>query len=531
MKKLTVILAVLALTISAFAKLETYDRKSISIFKTAVSSEAKKEATVANVEYIHNQLFNRFVGMGRFDYNPIPAGVTDASTLFAIVKEYTKMNLEQRAAKQWDIKDDFYGTNFITGENVDKIINGAYILFPKLNKFKVEPKKDKEGKIESYSCNMQIKVDIYAADNKGTEENPVWEPRKVGTISAGSGDGLGNIFGAITGVGAKTKDKAVQSATGATLEFLEKELRKQEMFKIKALVTKAEPKKDKIAFGFGKNTGINVDDAYSIGYYVKGSDGNQKFVETGYVKVRKVNKEESETQLLIVNNPKNENEDDLFNEYDQAVEYPLVGMNIIVSGGMSQFHGFDGVDDDGKLETVDFSGAASLTVEYDLGKTTQIPELYSFLSGEMVFGTAEFEIEGEKTDLEPKVIIAEAGLLYKHMMRRHSIYFGGAFNYAFIDLTIENSSKSDDDEDTKNLTALGGKAFLGYNYLIDKTIFFDVQVGYRFFGDLKDTGDSFWETDEGMGMLDADEKFLGEDTDELLKPSGLTAKVGIGFTL
>jgi len=329
-----VIMCLVVMLFSLSAAMEEYDRKSISVFKLDVIQPGAAMATQQDVDMVYKMIFDKFTGMGRFDYNPIPAGVTDPAQLFAIVKEYTATKIEERAAKQWDIKNEYYGTNFVTGENVDKILNGAFIFFPTLETFVVTKKKDSDD----FTCTLSVILEVYSAENKGTVDAPDWQPKLETTVRATGSNALGSLFD--IGLGGKKKDKrteAVKSSTNAMLLFLEKEVRKIDAFTIKALVTKAEPKKDEISFNFGKNVGVKMDDAYTVGFFQKDAKGNEKFVETGFMKVRKIKDQESVSQLLIVTNPKNEKEDELFNEYDQVYEYPLVGLNIMLGGGVSSF--------------------------------------------------------------------------------------------------------------------------------------------------------------------------------------------------
>jgi hypothetical protein len=332
MKKISIMMLILTV-FGLNAAMEEYDRKSISIFKLDVL-EGAALATQQDVDQIYKLIFEKFTGMGRFDYNPIPAGVTDPAQLFAIVKEYTAAKIEERAAKQWDIKNEYYGSNFITGENVDKILNGAYIFFPTLETFVVTKKKDSDD----FTASLSVILEVYSATNTGTVDAPVWEPQLVSTVRAVGSNALGALFD--INLKGEKKDKrleAVKSATNGMLMFLEKEVRKMEAFQIKALVTKAEPKKDQISFNFGKNVGVNMDDAYRVGFFEKDKAGKEKFVETGFMKVRNVKDQESVSQLLIVTNPKREKEEELFNEYDQVYEYPLVGLNIFVNAGANSF--------------------------------------------------------------------------------------------------------------------------------------------------------------------------------------------------
>ena len=469
--------------------------------------------------------------MGRFDYNPIPAGVTNASELFEIVKEYTATKIEERAAKQWDIKNEYYGTNFITGENVDKIMNGAYILFPKLNAFVVTKKK----KGDDFTASLSVSVDIYAGKNTGTVENPVWTPKLVKTITASGSNALGSLFD--LNLNPKKEDKrkkAIKAATNGMLLFLEKELKKVDVFKIKALVTKAEPKKDKIAFNFGKNVGVNVDDAYTLGYFQKNKKGKQVFVETGYMKVRKVKDKESVSQLLIVRNPKNEDENNLFNEYDQCYEYPLVGLNFIPNFGL--INGFKSWENHPEapdnFEEIPGAGSIGLRMEYDIAKFVKIPELYFLVGGDLILTEIGDISDGTDTfEYTPSTVLVEGGLAKKFFKRRFAWYLGASALYEAMTLNVKSDAIGYDED--FNLASLGFKGFVGINYMLSKTWFFDFQASFAGMAPLMDEDGNEVLTSAADDVQSIFDGIPYDDVDETtyLVPSGLTIKLGIGFTL
>ena len=519
MKKTLILMTVLLLSISLFSKMEEYDRKSISILKTDVSPVARS-AKKEYVDLIHRKVANTFTAMKRFDFNPVPAGVSDPDKLFSIVKEYAKTKIEERAGKQWNIKNDYYGSNFVTAENVDKIINGAYLLFPTLETLVITEKKEKkDGKTKKITnAALTVSVDVYAAENKGTSENPNWIPHKVKTISASgssAGLGFGSLLSAITDNGkGNTKKKAVAKAADGMVLFLEKELKKMDIFKIKALVTKAEPRRDNIEFNFGKEVGVNLDDAYMVGYYQKNKAGKEKFVETGFMKVRDIKTRQTSAQLLIVTNPRNEKESDLFNEYDQVIEYPLVGLNVVVGGGIAAFKSFDGIDEmTGELEDKTSVASFGVTMEYNVAKMLKISEFYMVMNADYFAADQDFG-----NDLEPDVtaLVYELGFIKKHMNRRFAFYWGASFGYETLKYELEDDYNSIEED----YTAIGGKGVLGINYLFGKTVFFDLQAGYRFYSELRDEdGDDVF---ENSGDL-KDEGYL--------TPSGIVIKAGLGFTL
>jgi hypothetical protein len=511
-------MALVLMTIVLTAAMEEYDRKSISIFKMD-RTPGSITAAQTDVDQIYNAVFKKFTNMGRFDYNPIPAGVTNASELFEIVKEYTATKIEERAAKQWDIKNEYYGTNFVTGENVDKIMNGAYILFPRLTVFTVAKKK----KGDDFTANVCVSVDIYEGKNTGTVENPEWTPELVKTINASGSNAFGNLFDLnLNPKKANKRKKAIKSATNGMLLFLEKELKKVDAFKIKALVTKAEPKKDKIAFNFGKNVGVKVDDAYTMGYFQKNKKGKQVFVETGFMKVRKVKDKESVSQLLIVTNPKNEKEDDLFNEYDQCYEYPLVGLNIFVQGGVNSFKYWSDTDytaGDSELQEETMSPYFGLNMEYDVAKYIKVPELYLNASIDLQaleLGNYTYVDDwgfSQTDEFTTSTIIAEFGFTKKIFSRRLGYYFGADFGYMLMTFEVEG-------DEEESYYSVGGKVKTGINYMISKQVLFDLGVGFRFYGELlNEDGDEIFEansTMEGEGWL---------------TPSGFVVRAGLGFTL
>jgi hypothetical protein len=509
----TVIIAVVSMLFILNAAMEEYDRKSISIFRMDVA-EAARMASQQDVDLIYQMVFEKFVGMGRFDYNPIPAGVNDPAALFDIVKEFTATKIEERAAKQWDIKNEYYGSNFITGENVDKILNGAYIFFPTLETFILTKKKDSDD----FTATMSVKVDIYSATNTGTLDAPVWSPVLTATVNASGSNALGTLFD--LGLKDKKKDKrveAVKSAANGMLMFLEKEVRKVDVFKIKALVTKADVKKNEISFNFGKNVGVNMDDAYTVGYFEKDASGKEKYRETGFMKVRSIKQQESVSQLLIVTPQKGTKEADLFNEYDQVYEYPLVGLNIFILGGVNSFKYWGDTEIGDSLEDVEenISGFIGLNMEYDIAKFVNIPELYVNISGDLLLAQPGVTPDGYggEIEYETTTAIAEIGITKKFFTRQMGYYVGADLGYMSMTLTPGEG-------DEEKYYSMGGKIKAGINYMINKNLLFDAGAGFRFYSELMNEDDE--EVFEGSGEME------GEGW---LTPSGFVFRVGLGYTL
>lgn len=513
MKKIMTLMLVSALFVLN-AAMEEYDRKSISIFKMNVAEDARM-ASQQDIDMIYQMVFEKFVGMGRFDYNPIPAGVNDPAALFEIVKEFTVTKIEERAAKQWDIKNEYYGTNFVTGENVDKIINGAYIFFPTLETFVVTKKKDSDD----FTAALSVKIDIYSATNAGTLEAPVWEPKLTGTVKASGSNALGSLFD--LGLKDKKKDmrvEAIKSSTNGMLMFLEKEVKKVEVFKIKALVTKADVKKNEISFNFGKNVGVNMDEAYTVGYFEKDASGKEKYKETGFMKVRSIKQQESVSQLLIVTPQKGTKEEELFNEYDQVYEYPLVGLNIFILGGVNSFKYWGDMESGDTLDDVEenISGFIGLNMEYDIAKFVNIPELYVNISGDLLTAQPGVTPDGDggETEYETATAIVEMGITKKFFSRQLGWYIGADAGYMNMTFTAG-------DAEDESYNAVGGKVKAGLNYMINKNLLFDAGIGFRFYSELMNED----------GEVVFDETTGDMEGEGWLTPSGFVFRVGLGYTL
>ncbi|MFA6653700.1 MAG: hypothetical protein WCS93_05125, partial [Candidatus Delongbacteria bacterium] len=257
--------------------------------------------------------------------------------------------------------------------------------------------------------------------------------------------------------------------------------------------------------------------------FQKDDKGKEKFVETGFMKVRKINAQDSESQLLIVTNPKNEKEEDIFNEYDQVYEYPLVGLNIMVGGGISSFKYWGDTDFDVESDLIEenISGLFSLSAEYDIAKFINIPELYLSVSADILTAQlGEFTYSGLKDEFETSTAVIEFGLTKKFFTRKLGWYIGGDIGYMAITSSCETIPEMDGD-----LYSVGGKVKGGINYLLSKNLYFDAGAGFRFYGELlNEDGDEVFELIDNAYNTE----WAGEGW---LTPSGFFLKVGLGYTL
>ena len=340
---LTIILCYLS-AVPAEAQIERYFRKSVSLFRI----QTPDDMTLHQGEFIHNALLDKLRSMGRFDYNPIPIrpGIS-LERLFETVKEYSQTHQLDRAAKQFELMDEHYKEERITGETLDKIIAGAYIIIPRVVNYSVgknvEKDTDKEGN-ESWevkvSVSYSLKLEIWNAENQGTEQNPRWEPYLEAETSISTTGSKSKTYSKKVkkeDISRQLVDDAVKNSLFLLKLQMGKSLKKLDMFTVKAAVTDRNLKRDIIKFDFGRNVGLHIDDPFKVVYYERLPSGDSKKVDVAFMKVRRLWQNESQAQLLILHNPEGMRESEIINPGDQVIEHPKMGLNFTIRSGYAPY--------------------------------------------------------------------------------------------------------------------------------------------------------------------------------------------------
>lgn len=337
---------------AAEGQIERYGRKSVSLFRLKIP----EDMTAGQGRIIFDTLQNQLRSMGRFDINPIPLkpGIR-LEKVFAIAKEYAESEQLDRARKQFELMDEHYKEERITGETLDRIIEGAYVIVPEVVKFSIsrDVKKhtDKEGK-EYWKGKVKVsyglKLEVWNAENLGSRENPIWEPKLEDEA-------------VISTIGSESKtfskkpkrrdalirqvDEAVENSLFLLKLQMGKTLKSFEMFTIKAKVTDRNLSRDLVKFDFGEDVGLHRDDPFKVVYYERTGEGERKKVDLAYMKVREVAERESRAQVLILYNPERIKESDLINPGDQVIEHPKIGLNISLRAGYAAYSLSAGMED------------------------------------------------------------------------------------------------------------------------------------------------------------------------------------------
>ncbi len=525
---LMVLSIMLMITHDSNAQIERYFRKSVSLFMINIPDDMTRRQG----KIIYDAVLDKFISLGRFDYNPIPIrpGIS-VERLFEIVKEYAEDKQLERASKQFELMDEHYKEERITGETLDKIIQGAYIIIPHIEDFNVSHRtdkvKNKDGS-EAFKLKVKVKytlkVEVWNAENLGTPENPRWEPYKEDSFKI---TGMGNSSKTFSKkpkahiVKQRLVDEAIKDSIFLLKFMMGKEIKKLDMFTIKAKVIQCDLKKDFVKFDFGTNVGLNIDDPFDVIYYEKTKEGERKKVNVAYMKLRKIAENEAKAQILILKNPYKVKKSEIINLGDQVVEHPMMGLNINLRTGyfplfmkpdsagiwMSYKENNNEYYFESDQDSVDGIIGLTLGVELNLGQFTGISELYAFNDNTLLLNV-------------PLLVgLSEFGVRKRYYKRQLCAYWGtslGVFGLTGKVSEVPSGGMSISGDTIEEGTdiqvtgySIGFNLSAGFNYLISPEMSLSFDVGYRLYPDVSGSlwlieaveGDDTWELDNNKLII------------------------------
>ena len=386
---------------------EMYERKSISIFNPANSPffPAYKEA---------------FVSLGRFDYYPIAAPKSmDLDGFIQAVIQYGKLNAKKQAQSR-TLPDLKFKTIVVTKEDVEKIMNSAYIFFPKwsFGQTYIGPrrtdtdKNKKETTTVTVSCYFVLTTNIY--DNHFEEVDTISSTKLL------TEDLKKEIKPEDSKQTRKYKEEVFQEEiekarnTPSSVYFKSIALtwqdamvvgvipnhvtqaRRLDPFIIKSKIVNYDRPRDVIYMTFGENQGIKMDNGYKIILKEQNKRG-QTSKEIGFLKVREILKDKSGLQPIIMDKA---NESDIGGG-DQLIEYPKQGFNLYLKAGVAPLS--------------QMAASVTLGVEQDFAEWMNISEFYGILEGSGYFLFDSFK---------DSPWIVNIGLMKKFYMRQLGIEIG-----------------------------------------------------------------------------------------------------------
>lgn len=483
---------------SAFAQ-DQYERKSISYVDVLLVGSGEVGAMSSQHLDVLLSSVKEWVEMERFDYNPLPEklirefvlraraevrkkGKIDENdiaklietTLVPEIQKILDTEMDVRAAEAMDESDrqSFLATKAkevgYTLEEIETVLNSAYVYIPFANGFSEEAKADKQDKSKkNYTTTLNGGIIWYHVDAAG--EKPVVSLlEKKTTTSMGFGD----------------RNKAFKSMAknfGRNLQVATQDI---DAFKLKGTI---EESGEYYGFTLGKKEGVKLDKVFFVGEYMAGGTvAEPNFSRDGWMRVKNVG-DNRDGNIDLSYGYKVSGSD--WGRGMTVIEHPRLGIDIAVRAGVQSMAIEEGLLDIyfGEFKLEDYSGmtpTVELAAQMNIANLTGVNQLFFNVGGSF---SASPEIDAATTlDTGISSVTATsygvfAGLTKKFYFGR-TIVSGEArvayqafqikqnIDYLFssYDLTVRNSS-------------VGGQLNLGAEYAFTPDLHIGGVVGLRGF--------------------------------------------------
>ena len=499
MKRCILMFLILSITFSTttiFAAAK-YERKSISyINRVWLATPEAKQVQPEQVNYMLEQI-KREIEMDRFDYNPLPEKlITDLTKAANDKKNLTvdqiaglmKENLVPWILKILDVtmmeragellddtkKQKFMATKAkelgITIEEIEKVMNSAYIYLPVLTSYKKDKKEDKKfvytitGGIVWFHINL--------------EGNHPTVNLQVSKTTKSSGFG---------------KDKfAYQSAMRNFARNLKVATQEIPEFKLQGTVKETDG--GTFSFNLGKKEGVGMDETYFVGEWVMNAKNETEFERRGWARVGKVgdNREAkvNYSSAWIVKNGG-------IAEHMSVIEHPRLPIDIAFKPAMHFMTIGEGAiptfDQDLIVEE-DYTDPAfglDIDAQYNMAKLFGVSQLYLLVGGSFAISSGfEFVTADQSifTDMTTASFIwgLHGGLLKKFYFGQSAIGVGA--NFGIKSLMVQQKFNYTHLFSTEQYTyyvdnsSAGVQANLTYEFAASPNVNIGILAGMKFFG-------------------------------------------------
>ena len=444
-------------------KIGKYERKSISYFKTYYQVQMDQRHREVTEKGIRGA-----VELGRFDYNAIPIEVENINDLAQLIAKYVDQVKLDRAKAQG--REDYrFKEKLVTGADLERIINSAYIYTPTVTKFKMErtsktvhDSKTGQNTTKNY-WNATVGADVTFYHVTPQYVNGQIDSVQLSVLKIISKEATMDKEITILNPEEKAKwgafDSAVNNPFLGLARQLQVELRKITEFQLTAQVQSSGW--NSIEFEFGKQSDVELDAGYKVYEEVAGK-GNTYI---GYAKVRRVGDEKSQPPVSsraqkIISKEKIEAGTEL-------KEYPQLLVNGYLRFGLLPIDQSDLNADAGSMAYGPVAG-----LELDLARFINVSELWFSAEGYFAFAS------------DASLYGAEGGFVKKFYVRRLALDLGIRGGWSRV-------TRSDNDymQDQFGVTPYGG-----LELLLAPWLSVTGQVGFRLY-----TGGEEWEK-EGTSM-------------------------------
>lgn len=484
---------------SALFSQDKYERKSISYINAlwlatpdARAVEDDQVATMLNTIKTH-------IEIERFDYNPLPeaiirnfvqaANAQDNLTvdqiaslmqqkMVPVIIEILEGAMRERGGElvSEEQKQSFLATKAkeigITLEEIEKVMNSAYIYLPVLTDYK--RKKDKDTDKITYTIEGGI---IWFHVSTTGEEPEVSLRVSNTTFSQGFG-----------------RDEFAWES--AVMNFARNlQVATQEIAEFKLSNTISEVDNGDIYFGLGTKEGLRVDDCYFVGEWVDYGDGDVEFEQSGWVRIGKVgNNRRDQTAKSSAWAVKKGS----WVPGMVVVEHPRLGIDIAFKPMLSQMEvtaGYITFNISNTLRDAlyiredysKFVPGLDLDAHYNLGALTGVSQLFFLVGGNYAIPTGlEFDSDNfPKMTTSSFIWGVHSGFLKKFYFGQTAIGIEAKGGIKFFTVKQKLTAFLIDYEFTIKNRSYGGQANINFEYAVTPDFHVGAIAGFHLFPDIE----------------------------------------------
>ncbi len=280
-----------------------YQRKSIAYVDALLLTDKATALPAGYERYLLSTIHDN-IRLSRFDYNQLPDNLQQRFRNTISGRTFTEYELGDLISRELgpaiiqvlDIEKEARAQNLlseaqrnsfivlkakemgITAEQIEQVLNAAYLYVPFLSNYQVsKPKDDKD-----ITVTIEVGL-IYYHLITGDEPrfDKVTSIRSSGAGSADKNKTYDMNDGTISAV-----EYAFRSAVHSVAMNLQVMTRDISLFRLKAPIAAIERRT--VHFPLGRKEGIHLDEPFYVGEYFQKSDGKVKFQKSGFVRVSTV---------------------------------------------------------------------------------------------------------------------------------------------------------------------------------------------------------------------------------------------------
>jgi len=511
-QRLLIILSLLVFqvfsVVKAYGQPQHYTRKSVAYVDALLYINGSEQLSPKNEAYYLSEL-HQGVRLARFDYNPLPSrvqtdfkkqlhhqNISDEEDILqllnqTVVPEIIKILDLSKEMRAKQLVTEAQQNSFITlkakelgitAEQLEQVMNAAYLYIPFLSEYSRE--KDKEDK----ELSLSIKGGLIWFHVIPGEAPRVEKIATVRSSAHSSQEKNGDSY-------QETERDLLRNLSFIMALNLQTRTRELEMFKLSAPISEVEWRT--IYFPLGKAEGLKLDQPYFVGEWVSNRSGQLRFETSGFVRIGNVKDNRQPGQQLSSAWAIKKGD---WVRGMTVMEHPRLGIDLAikprwfyvnVDSGM-----FLSLDNNFLVVFDNYAGGVpglDFDLQWNIAPMTQVRQSFLVLGATASMVPVRSQVFAKHTLLDLGILQLYTQTHEEHMIAGYfngyagylkKFYLGPLALHAEIVGGVQGLSLTtqyeDEDVDLMNITA-GGRIQLGLEYALNIDCNIGVFAGYTFF--------------------------------------------------